>query len=122
MRCSVCGKEFDESFAYCPWCGSKAATDQEVANFKQIAVEEKLRDLRRNEVWSAVAGSLGLFGGLLFISLVLWVSPEVRPIPALLIGLIILLLVIGVVCLLFSYRYGRKRQDLVKKLEKGKSE
>lgn len=122
MKCSACGKEFDEGFAYCPWCGSKVTTNQEVANFKQIAVEEKLRDLRRNEIWSAVAGSLGLLGGLAFIVLVFWVLPELSPLPAFFIGLIVFLIVSGVICLPLSYRYGRKRQDLVKKLEKGKLE
>ena len=121
MQCSACGKEFNEDFAYCPWCGSKVATKQEIANFKQIDEEEKLRDLRRNEIWSAVAGSLGTFGSLAFIFLVL-IFQEVRPLPALLVGLIVLLFVIGIIGLIWSYQYSRKRQDLVKKLEKGKME
>jgi len=122
MKCSACGKEYDEGFAYCPWCGSSVASTQEAANFKRIAVEEKLRDLRRNEIWSAVAGSLGLFGGLVFIFLTVWEYPELRPLPALMIGIIVFMLVVGAVCIPLSYRYNRKRQDLLKKLEKGKSE
>jgi len=121
MQCSACGKKVNEDFAYCPWCGSKVATNEEIANFEQIAVEEELRDLRHNEIWSAVAGSLGTFGSLAFIFLVL-IFREVRRLPALLIGLIVLLFVIGVIGLIWSYQYSRKRQDLVKKLEKDKME
>ena len=122
MKCSACGKEVDEGFAYCPWCGSNVATTQEIANFKQLAAEEKLRDLRREEILLAVAGSLGLFGGLVFVFFLVWIVPELRPLPAPLNGLIVLQIVIGVICLPLSYRYARKRQDLVKKLEKGRFE
>lgn len=122
MKCSTCGKEYDEGFAYCPWCGTSIASTQEAASFRQIAAKEKLRDLRRNEVWSGVAGGLGLGGGLLFLVLTLWVFPELKPLPAFMVGLIALLLVIGVICIPLSYRYSRKRQDLVKNLEKGRLE
>lgn len=122
MKCSACGKEVDEGFAYCPWCGSNAATTQEVANFRRIAAEEKLRDLRRQEILYAVAGSLGLFGGLAFVFLLVWIIPELRPLPAPLNGLTVFLIVMGVISLALSYRYARKRQDLVKKLEKGQFE
>ena len=123
MKCSACGKEIDEGFAYCPWCGSNVATTQEVANFKRIAAEEKLRDLRREEILLAVTGSLGLFGGLVFVVILFWVVPESwRPIPALIIGLIVFMIVLGAVCLPLSFRTYRKRQDLVKSLEKGRFE
>ncbi len=121
MKCSACGKGFDEGFAYCPWCGSSVATSQEAANFKRIAVEEKLRDLRHNEIGYAVVGSLGLFAGLAFMS-VAWIVPELKPFPAPLIGLIVFLLVLGAICLPLSFRYSGKRHDLLKNLEKGKSE
>ena len=120
MKCSACGKEFDEGFAYCPWCGSSVATNQEAANFKRIAAEEKLRDLRGKEIVLAIAGSIGLIGGLAFIAFDVWFVPELELLDAPLIGLIVFMIVLGVVCLPLSNRYHRERQDLVKKLEKGK--
>ena len=62
MKCSACGKEFDEGFAYCPWCGNNATTRDDVAALRRIAAEEKLRDLRRDEIGWGVVGALGLIG------------------------------------------------------------
>ena len=126
MKCSACGKEFDEGFAYCPWCGNNATTRDDVAALRRIAAEEKLRDLRRDEIGWGVVGALGLIGGAVLVALIGTTWTAIGSPPAdLAVGFTVgigLVFVLGIVGLVLSYRKSKQRKDFVSRLEKGKFE
>jgi hypothetical protein len=126
MKCTACGKEFEEGFAYCPWCGSKTtttATTEEATRLKVLAVEEKLRTLRRGEKLSTILGGLCIFGGGLTLFYYWLTTQRGSPAPSnWAVALAAVLFVLGVVSFSWARGYGRQADELVKKLEKGRPE
>lgn len=127
MKCPTCGKEIEEGFAYCPWCGSNAAKTEDVAAFKRIAVEEKLKNLRHSEIAYGVAGAIAFIAALIlfgFYTVLGWEAIANGPakLTVVIIVGMVLLFVFGIGCLLLCVRRGKQRQDFVSKLEKGKLE
>ena len=54
MKCSACGKEVGEGFAYCPSCGSKATTAEEATSAKRLAAEENMSKICSKD-WRSVS-------------------------------------------------------------------
>ena len=126
MKCTACGKEFDEGFPYCPWCGSKSATTDDVATARRIATEEKLRDLRHSETAYGIVAVFSFIVGCGGVLARMFLAEGWARAPAHLAALywigIAVLFVISIICLVITYRRGKQREGFVKKLEKGKLE
>jgi NhaP-type Na+/H+ or K+/H+ antiporter len=124
MKCPDCGKEVDEGFPYCPWCGSKTVTKDDAATFRRIAVEEKLKDLRRDEISWAVIAVLSVIGGFVILGLrVHWADIlAYTSLGDVLIVLGSVFVAFGIVAIVPCYRKGKQRKDFVSRLEKGKLE
>jgi len=104
-KCSNCGRGFHEGFAYCPSCGTKVTTAQDVSNSRRIAVEEKMRDLRHGEIAWAVVGGMAMCA-----TAFCWV---------LYFPLAVVAFILSIVFFALSIRYHRQRHHLITKLERG---
>lgn len=115
MKCPACGKQVDEGFAYCPWCGNKTATTEEQVGVeqllaKQLAVQEKLKRLRNEEIGWSVAMGVSLTISVLSLAFAFHIIITVS-------------FLVAFISSIFALRQATKqRQDLVKKLEQGKFE
>jgi len=121
MKCTACGKEFDEGFAYCPQCASKTSSTEEATSFRRLAAEEKLRDLRRGQIGWAVGAAFAFVWGI-SVFCTFFLTPSWAQPPIAITALTVALFVVGIVCSLLSRRDSRQRHALMKKLEQGKFE